>query len=107
MTDYGTDTYPDDEVPDIHVEICLRVIRTVRNLALQADSFDADIAVLLSHAHKFIVNAVEDSEDGQESSPTPTETSDRLIDELAKAAGKGYEPIVREGDALGSDPGPA
>lgn len=53
------DLYPDDQVPDQDVEICLKVIRTVRNLALTPPTFDAGLAVLLSHAHAALYKAVQ------------------------------------------------
>lgn len=46
-----SDTYEDSQVPDSHVEICMKVLRTIRNCCLGPHFFDADGAVILSHAH--------------------------------------------------------
>lgn len=54
------DTFPDGQVPDSDVEMTLKVIRTLRDICLRRDAFDADGAILLSHAHKFIVEVVEE-----------------------------------------------
>jgi hypothetical protein len=54
-----TDCYP-DTIPDADVEVALKVIRTLRNMCLEVDMFDAEGAVLLSHTHKWIVEAVEE-----------------------------------------------
>lgn len=54
-----TDIYEDYNVPDNEVEICLKVIRTIRTSALFPDRFDADTAVILSHAHKQIHDYVD------------------------------------------------
>lgn len=51
----NTDTYEKSIVPDDDMNICLKVIRTVRNFCLGPDFFDADGAVILSHAHAKIV----------------------------------------------------
>lgn len=50
-----TDEYDYHDVPDEAVEIALKVIRTARNVCLMSESFDAEGAVLLSHAHAKIV----------------------------------------------------
>lgn len=48
------DKYNDGIVPDDHVKICLKVIRTVRDRYLDVGAMEE--AVLLSHAHKKIVD---------------------------------------------------
>jgi len=56
------DTYAYRIVPDDDVATCLKVICTLRNLSLQPVHFDADVAVVLSHAHRVIVEAVESAQ---------------------------------------------
>lgn len=50
-----TDAYEDGVVPDADIEVCLKVIRTIRNHCLGPEFFDAEGAVSLSWAHKKIV----------------------------------------------------
>lgn len=57
-----TDEYKDGVVPDEDVEVCLKVIRTIRNCCLGPGFFDADGAVILSHAHAKIVELVNQAE---------------------------------------------
>lgn len=52
------DVYPNFVVPDRDVELALKVLRTLRDHC-HGDALDADGAVLLSHAHKWIAEAVE------------------------------------------------
>lgn len=47
----ATDTYQDGIIPDNDMETCLKVIRTIRNGCLGPHFFDAEGALLLSHAH--------------------------------------------------------
>lgn len=61
-----SDEYPDLTIPDEDIEICLKVIRTLRNYALYPETFDANISVTLSHAHAQIVGLVELAIDGEE-----------------------------------------
>ncbi len=57
MTDLSrTDIYENHVVPDADVELCLKVIRTIRSACLGPHFFDADGAVVLSHAHAKIVD---------------------------------------------------
>ncbi len=53
------DEYLNRVVPDDDVETCLRVLRTCRNVCLAVDQFDADGAVILSHAHAKIAEMVQ------------------------------------------------
>lgn len=53
------DEYPGYKVPVAHVELALRVLRTIRNAALCPPNFDASTAVVLSEAHKIIVESAE------------------------------------------------
>ncbi len=48
------DEYPAGQVPDEDVEVCLKVIRTLRNLALDPRAFNPGTVILLSHAHQVI-----------------------------------------------------
>lgn len=57
------DVYPAQVIPDEDVEICLKVLRSVRDWSLDADAFDADAAVVLSHAHACIVGKVKAIQD--------------------------------------------
>lgn len=54
-----TDIYEGYVVPDNDVETCLKVLRTIRNACLGPNCFDAEGAVLLSHAHAKVVELVE------------------------------------------------
>lgn len=59
------DSYDNNIVPDEDVEICLKVLRTIRNIYLDPKWFDADGAVTLSHAHAKIhdiIKAVQKAE---------------------------------------------
>lgn len=53
-----TDIYETLEVPDSDVETALKVLRTIRTMCLDPLNFEAEGAVLLSHAHAFIAEAV-------------------------------------------------
>lgn len=70
------DVYSPPIIPDADVETTLKVLRTLRNLCLGPDGFDADGAVLLSHTHAWIraqVVAVQKIEADASASPrTPT-----------------------------------
>lgn len=59
LTD-GSSTYEENFVPDADIIICLKVIRTVRNLCLDPNVFDAEGAVLLSHAHAKLLTMAEE-----------------------------------------------
>lgn len=50
------DTYENGVVPNADVELCLKVIRTIRNCCLDPHDFDANGAIILSHAHAKIVD---------------------------------------------------
>lgn len=69
------DEYQGYVVPDEDVEVCLKVLRTVRNFCLGPQYFDADGAVLLSYAHAKIVDMVErvQVKDAANSQPTDAE----------------------------------
>ena len=56
-------TYENANIPDEHVEICLKVLRTLRNLALNPATFNAEVSVLFSHTHKAIYEMVEIAEE--------------------------------------------
>lgn len=56
------DEYEDLNIPDEHVEIALKVLRTLRNMYLCFECFDYGKAVVLSHAHSAIAEAVSDSQ---------------------------------------------
>jgi hypothetical protein len=56
MIEYRTDTYKELFIPDEDMQTCLKVIRTIRNVCLHQDAFDADGAVILSHAHAKILD---------------------------------------------------
>jgi hypothetical protein len=45
------DTYESLVVPDEDIATCLKVLRTIRMATLGPILFDADAAVILSHAH--------------------------------------------------------
>jgi len=62
-----TDEY-EGEIPDADLELCLKVIRTVRNVCLGTVEgfFDADGAVILSHAHAKMVELIELAEQEDE-----------------------------------------
>lgn len=62
------DTYPGHLVPNADFETCLKVLRTVRNVCLGPHHFDADGAVVLSHAHAKLVELCKLCED---ESPEP------------------------------------
>ena len=52
MLTIGTDdTYKKHIVPDEDMRTCLKVIRTIRDACLGPGFFDAEGAVILSHAH--------------------------------------------------------
>ena len=57
------------EVPDADCEIALKVIRTARNACLGPGFFDADGAVILSHAHAKLVELIKMVEEEEELSP--------------------------------------
>lgn len=57
-----TDTYDNHIVPEDHVEITMKVLRTIRDLLLCPKFFDADGAVALSHAYKIIYERVKVSQ---------------------------------------------
>lgn len=46
------------------INICLRVLRTIRNLALGPDWFEPEVAVLFSVAHGAIIDLAGDGADG-------------------------------------------
>lgn len=48
-----------NEIPDEDLETALKVIRSMRDFCLGPGYFDADGAVILSHAHAKIVEMVE------------------------------------------------
>jgi hypothetical protein len=52
-----TTVYPRGEIPIEAVNTTLKVIRTLRNLALEPEHFDASVSVLLSHAHHCIMES--------------------------------------------------
>lgn len=64
-----TDEYENRLIPDSDFEIALKVLRTVRNCCLGPNFFDADGAVVLSHAHAKLTElcqlAIEGGEHGQ------------------------------------------
>lgn len=64
-----TDTYRDFVIPDEDVETTLRVLRTIRAACLEPGvtdlNKDAEGAVLLSHAHTWIVESVKEIEAGE------------------------------------------
>ncbi len=72
------------EVPDQDMEICLKVIRTVRNCCLGNSEgfFDADGAVVLTHAHAKIVELWEVGERQQQEELAPADPTDLLRDQL-------------------------
>jgi hypothetical protein len=74
-----TSDYPDHIVPDMDVECCLKVLRTIRNACLDPATFDADGAVLLSHAYGKIVELVkecQEAENAQRKSATSSKAQD-------------------------------
>lgn len=60
------DVYENGVVPDGDMEVCLKVIRTVRNHCLGPHFFDADGAVVLSHAHAKLVELTELAYEGED-----------------------------------------
>lgn len=56
------DIYPGYSVPDGDVEVTLRVLRTLGDLALRDDAFDPVSSAILLHAHRVILKAVEDAQ---------------------------------------------
>ena len=61
-----TDIYDNHTAPDPDVEIALKVIRTARDACLMPGQFDAEGAVLLSHAHAWLHRAVEQIQGGSD-----------------------------------------
>ena len=57
-----SDEYENGVIPDRDVEICLKVIRSIRNQLLWPN-FDAEGAVVLSHAHAKIVDLVKQTQE--------------------------------------------
>ena len=55
-------TYPDGVVSDEDFALALKVIRTARHVCL-GSVFDADCAVILSHAHACLVRLYEECQD--------------------------------------------
>ena len=64
--------YEGDDVPDADFEIALKVIRTVRNCCLGPGYFDADGAVILSHALTKLLEIYEGSDDAETDKPETT-----------------------------------
>jgi len=62
-----TSMYPEGVIPDADVDICLKVLRTIRDSCLSPPAFDADAAVLLSHTHATIVGMIEDVQEIEKS----------------------------------------
>ena len=55
------DTYPRCVIPDTDLEVCLKVLRTLRNFYLDDDDqFDASKILALTAAHGVIHDAVEE-----------------------------------------------
>ena len=59
-----TDVYPGTVVPDEDVEICLKVLRSIRGHCIRPAMSDADGAVMLGHAHDCVVELVEKAQGG-------------------------------------------
>lgn len=55
-----TDRYENYIIPDADVETCLKVLRSIRNMTLDTGCFDAESAIILSHAHRVIAEMVEE-----------------------------------------------
>ncbi len=68
------DTYDSSSVPDEDVEIALKVIRTIRNCCLGPHFFDAEGAVILSHAHAKITDLTMRCIDEPDSTTTQKES---------------------------------
>lgn len=84
------DQYENHIIPDEDVELALKVIRTMRDVCLMPNVFDADGALVLSHAHAKIHDLVQRAIAGEEeeksangkSTDAPTEndpTEDHVI----------------------------
>jgi hypothetical protein len=59
------DVYERCIIPDEDIETALKVIRTIRNVCLGPHIFDADGAVVLSHAHAKIHDLVVRAQEGE------------------------------------------
>ena len=72
------DKYTGMYIPDEDIETALKVIRTLRDWSLDPEMFNADTAVILSHAHKAIVEMVEDVKryESHENENTTTQEND-------------------------------
>lgn len=77
------DEYPKEVIPDEDIETTLKVIRSLRNWCLGPSIFHAEVAVILSHAHRVIVEMItevqkiEDNENKtKEDNEQPTEEND-------------------------------
>ena len=64
-----TDLYDGGNIPDADVETCLKVIRTLRNINLGPGLFDAETALIMSHAHARIHDLVKEAEHAAEGNP--------------------------------------
>lgn len=73
LTQMGT--YPDYVVPDEHVEICLKVLRTIRDAALTPPQFRAETALILSYAHGEIYRLVEQLQEQEKKEQCSPSTS--------------------------------
>lgn len=58
-----TDQYDSLIIPDGDIETCLKVLRTLRNITLRPESFNAHRALVLSEAHQVIYNLVQEAQE--------------------------------------------